>query len=454
MVDASGATVATASIPGGTLQELRLPWNALSSISLTTLEGQTQQGPIAYKLTSTVPVTVYQFNPILSKEGAEYSFTNDASLLLPAHILGDATATPASTYLAVTMPHERLRRECLGSLVGDQDAPSFVAIVATSPGTTTVEILPRGAIAAGGPFASTVPPGQRVSVTLSQFEVLQLASARYGNPVTVTRQTPSLDCFLGFYPYDDTFYEYRQSDLTGSVITSDKPIAVYAGADCRFVPFGEFACDHLEQQLPPFATWGNAYAAVRTQTPPGGNTSVGDVWRIVAAVDGTTLTFDPPSVQSNVTLGAGQWIELQTTSDFLVQSQDLDHPILVAQYMVGQDATGSTMGDPTMILAIPTAQYMNQYTFTTPTTIAQDYVNIVRPMGATIVLDGTPVGGPWFQIGTSTFEAARISIGDGTHSITGDKPFGITVYGYDEYVSYGYPGGLDLQSIVIINPGG
>ena len=32
---------------------------------------------------------------------------------------------------------------------------------------------------------------------------------------------------------------------------------------------------------------------------------------------------------------------------------------------------------------------------------------------------------------------------------------GVTVYGYDRYVSYGYTGGLDLTTIVTgVNPGG
>ena len=51
----------------------------------------------------------------------------------------------------------------------------------------------------------------------------------------------------------------------------------------------------------------------------------------------------------------------------------------------------------------------------------------------------------------------------GTHTIDvtgkpGITPLpgaGVTVYGFDEYVSYGYTGGLDLTTIVSgINPGG
>jgi hypothetical protein len=45
------------------------------------------------------------------------------------------------------------------------------------------------------------------------------------------------------------------------------------------------------------------------------------------------------------------------------------------------------------------------------------------------------------SIGTTGYKRARISLTDGTHSVVGTEPVGISVYGYDQYVSYGYPGG-------------
>src|SRR5438093_895389 len=40
-------------------------------------------------------------------------------------------------------------------------------------------------------------------------------------------------------------------DLSGSTITSDKPIAVFGGARCEDVPDTAGACDHLVEHLPP-----------------------------------------------------------------------------------------------------------------------------------------------------------------------------------------------------------
>jgi hypothetical protein len=38
---------------------------------------------------------------------------------------------------------------------------------------------------------------------------------------------------------------------------------------------------------------------------------------------------------------------------------------------------------------------------------------------------------------------------EGVHTVSSDEPFGLTVYGYYNVGSYGYPGGSDVK---IINP--
>jgi len=39
--------------------------------------------------------------------------------------------------------------------------------------------------------------------------------------------------------------------------------------------------------------------------------------------------------------------------------------------------------------------------------------------------------------------------GTGNHSMSGTMPFGIQVYGYGQYTSYWYPGGLNLADIPV-----
>ena len=70
----------------------------------------------------------------------------------------------------------------------------------------------------------------------------------------------------------------------------------------------------------------------------------------------------------------------------------------VAQFLVGQnyagvEATGTDVGDPSLSLGIPTEQFRTDYAFLAPTTYTRSYVNVTAPMGASVMLDGTPVGG-------------------------------------------------------------
>lgn len=48
-----------------------------------------------------------------------------------------------------------------------------------------------------------------------------------------------------------TFTANLHEDLTGFFINSSKPIAVYAGHSCAFVPEDVFFCDHMVEQIPP-----------------------------------------------------------------------------------------------------------------------------------------------------------------------------------------------------------
>lgn len=90
IVTKGAATIATAVVAPDSVQLLQLPWEP-------TLKGpgggllvpfpasvKVTQG--AYRLRSTRPVTVYQFNPIEYAIGAGFSLSNDASILLPVNV--------------------------------------------------------------------------------------------------------------------------------------------------------------------------------------------------------------------------------------------------------------------------------------------------------------------------------------------------------------------------------
>src|SRR5262249_19137746 len=179
------------------------------------------------------------------------------------------------------------------------------------------------------------------------------------------------------------------------------------------------------------------------------------VTRIVATTAATTVTFEPPVpgvTSPQVLTKAGDFLELGLTkADYEIKA---NHKVLVAQYMIGENAPPAAgTGDPSMTLAVPDDQYRDHYLFHAPTNYESNYVNITAPVGETVKLDGSPVPLASFKpIGSSGFAVARVKLDNGTagnHSAEASVPFGISVYGYGQYTSYWYPGGLNLAEIFI-----
>jgi hypothetical protein len=197
----------------------------------------------------------------------------------------------------------------------------------------------------------------------------------------------------------------------------------------------------------PIETLAKKYIVTPPLIPTGGNIPKAQMIRIIATEAATTLTYDPAQPGAPAMLAnPGDWAEIAVNvNDFEIES---DKKIMVAQYMQGQQAGGNS-GDPAMALAVATEQYRTKYLVHAPIQYESNYVNITAPMGAAITLDGVAVGG-FKAIGATGFGVARVKMGnnvDGNHDLLGDKAFGVSVYGYGQYTSYWYPGGLDLETL-------
>ena len=104
-----------------------------------------------------------------------------------------------------------------------------------------------------------------------------------------------------------------------------------------------------------------------------------------------------------------------------------------------------------MAVAVPLAQYRDNYIFSVSKTYDFNYVNIVAPSGATVLLDDVAVPDAEFTaIGGTGYVVARhllVPRDQEVFRIKSSYPFGIVVYGYGKFTSYMYPGGLDLKKI-------
>lgn len=145
-------------------------------------------------------------------------------------------------------------------------------------------------------------------------------------------------------------------DLTGTLITSDNPIAYFTTNTCVQVPNGTAACDCLFQQQAPISSWGSIFLVPVTKR---GIERV----RIVASQDGTTITQTGGTVITGVgtgslSLNAGQFFELEIAlSDggcHIVSTK----PVAVASFLTGTNFSNLTykLGDPAMAWVPPIEQ--------------------------------------------------------------------------------------------------
>ncbi|MHB1844904.1 MAG: hypothetical protein ACYCWW_08740 [Deltaproteobacteria bacterium] len=402
--------IATQTVAPGTAATFSVP-NARDRLTQTQLGG-------AFHLRSTIPIAAYEYNPV----NAAQAYTGSASLLLPTHTLSSSYFVVSYTYNA-------------GINTSPPQGQGYLAVVGTQPNTQVTIQTPVATSASSNGAVAAIPAGGSLTLTLGQGDVVEVA------------ESASLD------------------DITGAKISADKPVAAFGGSGATTVPDTASGGDHFEAQLFPTAAWGTAYECEKyTKRSP----NDADHWRIVGGVNGTTVTLSDPTIATIPTLAAGQVFEFETAESFdLTASQ----PVLVAHYLeawgalsgqydpavfpdpttnpcpfAGSQNDSQCIGDANMTLAIPTAQYLSNYTFYTPTSYAYDFVDVIAPMGSVILLDGAQIPA-LTAMGAGQYGLAQIRIQAGIHSMSGNQPFGITLYGYDYAISYTCVGGLDLKAI-------
>lgn len=467
-VEMQDRVVATVDVQPGALEVLKLHFYAnefdTTGQPLSNIQG-TMIGYEGFRVSSTVPIIAYQFNPLDN----EIVYSNDASLLFPTSSLG-------TEYLVMT------RRQTFDSLKG------YVTVVATQPGTTEVTVtLPPYTLEnpvetlSGVDVVRSVPiprmrGGQAYTVALEQYMVLNIETDRIGADLTGTevRSNRPVAVFGGAEaanaPNDDNcVYRPTRDDWVCEATRTDRnPRACVNAAgepDISFCSDYITCCaDHIEHQMLPVFAWGRNFVAARSA--PRGDEA--DVWRIMAARDNTRVTLvglpdDWPLRDllprfSEISLNRGEWVDFQSPVDFEIVS---DKPIMVGQFLAAEFAPfpqtvgankpphrDANTGDPAFMLVVPVEQYRTDYTFLCPDAFEFDYVTIAAPATATVSLNGEVIAeAQWNTFGRGDFRTARIRIPDGVHNVVSDEPVGVMVYGYDRFVSYGYAAGLDIREI-------
>jgi len=358
----------------------------------------------AFRITSDVPIVAYQMNPY----GGGSAAVTGASLLIP-------TSAWNTDYVAIH---------------GYESGPQFASMNIVAKEPTTITMRPTHNIVGGG----GLPPGSAKGT--------YTVSLQAGEHVQFT----------------------QLESLAGSPITADKPIGFMAGGRCSQIPSTVYACDHVEQMIPPVSALGFEYVGVSHKSRSGEPA----LWRIMGVADGTTLTWSS-DVGGPSSLKLGEIVEFTTQFPFFVKSQNADHPFLLMAHMTGGSTNNMQgVGDADAVLAVPPAQFLTSYLFfTDPTYPVTDLVVVRAPDAGKfhdVTLDCAGALSGWKPVGGYEYTRIDLTTGDfqqvgtcstGAHEMHSDGKFGVWVWGwgssvtssFTEYVSYGYPAGMNIQKL-------
>lgn len=364
--------------------------------------------------------------------------TSDATLLYPIVALG-------KEYMILSYPSD-------GKTSRNPD---------TDETEMTMSSTPSQAIITANESNTTVTVTTEVNL-VNQFDV----SGNYAREFTVTLQEGESILLQTLIDLSSL-----HTDISGTTIRSDKPIAVFAGHQRTQAPiysnYADMSRDHLFEQVPPLNQWGYEFLLlpfpkdfVRFITY--------DAYRVIASEDNTTIYERGTKITG---LRKGQVYEGRITGPMHIRA---DKPVLVAQIRASSRANSQSnsltngSGDPFMMYVPPKDLYLSRYTLCAiqgygtednadEMVYGDHYISIIIPTKglASLRLDSNIIDSTNFKIfplnisGKTCLQYSytTIFVKEGMHYLQSEYPFAVFSFGYGEANSYGYVGGVGTGKI-------
>ncbi|XP_061179046.1 uncharacterized protein LOC133187646 [Saccostrea echinata] len=235
----------------------------------------------------------------------------------------------------------------------------------------------------------------------------------------------------------ENFQFSHTSDLTGTFVESNKPIAVFSGNRCnKLQRFGY--CSHLIEQLPPVDNLDNQFIV-----PPSLESS-GTRVRIVAAKKTKVIFhFDDSKREKVLKPGTSKDVEIYGHHSIYIQA---DGPIMVLSFAVRLGRRGE--GDPYMSVVPGFNQYLSGYYILVPNGYTKNYLSIMVKAASKAKLriddkalfDDNISSEIRVQAEREKYLVLIVRVDAGGHKVeTLDKSrFGLMIHGQKDGDSYGY----------------
>ena len=268
-------------------------------------------------------------------------------------------------------------------------------------------------------------------------------------------------------------------DLTGSKITSNKPVGLISFHERTTMPnllINGHGRNHLAEMTPPTTMWGKRYVTVELQRENSNGQGKGDVFRVIARDSNTQWTMKYYDKETKELIGQGGG-RLSNPGEFADITQagapttithgysvwEADKPIFVMQYSCSSSWDGDTYLDPFMFNVTSEEQFITGSVFQFPTSgkFSKHRLNLIVKTDTSspdleknlesLEIDGIPVWnhpavkGPALKLNGMPDGLYWTTLDFGTestaHRITsnGNVRFGGYIYGYGAVDAYGWP---------------
>lgn len=262
-----------------------------------------------------------------------------------------------------------------------------------------------------------------------------------------------------------TMYVYPTSgsyDLSGTRITTNKPVSVFSGHRCAFVPYHYGNCGYLIEQIPPTMLWGKVHYVAPLATRRS------YTLKVLAAHYNTRIIIycnNSRSYSYNYNEQGHTYVTLNSQQYCAVHS---NKDILVAQF------SGRNGEDPSMGLVPPTSSFASKFQhsistfrYATNQIYSISFINIIvmaqyyQPDKIYLIVDGgkkslnTQIWTPIRVDSVVEAYATKVPVLPGVVKVVHDDPAALMttlVYGIADRIGYIHPGGLSYSSSTIGEP--